>query len=70
MDDRLGWCSTEKVLFVWLIASTLTMLLLPSLLPKPMPIMSNHALKRKLYVTFFCVFFTHFHLIRLTLSRL
>lgn len=60
MDDRLGWCATKKVLFVWLFASDTHHAPPPfhaSLLSKPMPIMNNHALKRKLYVTFFLRFF-------------
>ena len=53
MDNRLGWCTTQKVLLSRLLPPTLIIFLppfRPSLLPKPMPIMSNHALKRRLYV--------------------
>ena len=63
MDDRLGWCATEKVLFDRAIASATNHAPPPfhaSLLPKPMPIMSSHTLKRKLYASFF---FWHLFLI-------
>jgi len=69
MDDRLGWCATEKVLFVRVITSDTNHAPASpfhhaSLLPKPMPIMSHHTLKRKLYaIPFFFAVVPPFHLL-------